>query len=248
MPKSQATARTGFDWAIYADATFAGLSLLIPIPFVDSAFEWFFKRRMPQVIAGRRGQRLRPEVVRELVRGEGDWLQACLLLPVWLTVQIVKRLSRKVLYFLTIKDATDRLSFYWHQAFLLDYALEQGHLADLPRAQAARQAVIQALRDVRTSPLTQLAGRMVAGIRVFNVFRLLRRARRGQEDETITRKKPIMAQAWEGFAGYLGDVAVRYDQAHARVVAAWAAAAQAAAAQRVPMDAQPTTPDQPEQP
>ena len=33
-----------FDWLRYADATFAGLALLIPIPLLDVAFECFFRR------------------------------------------------------------------------------------------------------------------------------------------------------------------------------------------------------------
>ena len=30
---------TDFDWIVYADATFAGLSILLPIPFVDTWLE-----------------------------------------------------------------------------------------------------------------------------------------------------------------------------------------------------------------
>ena len=42
---------SGFDWRIYADATCAGLSVLIPLPFVDTAFETVFRRRIPGTIA-----------------------------------------------------------------------------------------------------------------------------------------------------------------------------------------------------
>ena len=34
---------TTFDWLIYADATFAGLSVLIPIPIIDWIFENIFR-------------------------------------------------------------------------------------------------------------------------------------------------------------------------------------------------------------
>jgi len=47
---------TEFDWIIYADATFAGLALLLPIPFVDGLIEAYFRRRMPGDIARRRGR------------------------------------------------------------------------------------------------------------------------------------------------------------------------------------------------
>jgi hypothetical protein len=38
---------TDFDWLVYADATFAGLAILLPFPFVDSWLEGYFRRRMP---------------------------------------------------------------------------------------------------------------------------------------------------------------------------------------------------------
>jgi hypothetical protein len=224
VSRAPAAPRTGFDWPIYADATFAGLSVLIPVPFVDSVFEWYFSQRIPAAIARRRARRLQPEVVSELIRSERDWLATCLLLPFILIVQLVKRLSKKVLYFLTVKSATDRLSFYWHQAFLLDYALQQGHLDTPGAAYIARKALEEALRGARTSPLEKLAAQLVTGSR--RIWRSLRRARRGQEDEVMARKRSIMARAWEDFAGYFQEVAVRYDATYDRVLAARLAAAE----------------------
>ncbi|HEX6387271.1 MAG TPA: hypothetical protein VF177_21605, partial [Anaerolineae bacterium] len=90
--------RTKFDWAIYADATFAGLSLLIPVPLLDLAFENYFRRRMIKTIARRRNCKLPPQAVAELNRGDLDCLQSCLAWPVILLYQFLKRLSRKILY------------------------------------------------------------------------------------------------------------------------------------------------------
>ena len=39
---SRSEAEVSFDWPMYADATFAGLSLLVPIPLLDWVFEQFF--------------------------------------------------------------------------------------------------------------------------------------------------------------------------------------------------------------
>jgi hypothetical protein len=36
-----------FTWAIYGDATLAGLSALLPIPILDDVIEQRFRRRMP---------------------------------------------------------------------------------------------------------------------------------------------------------------------------------------------------------
>ncbi len=220
--------RTDFDWSLYADATFAGLSVLVPIPFLDSAFEWFFRRRMPGAIARRRRRALAPVIGYEIVRGEQGCVEACLMLPITLTWQLVKRLSKKLLYFLTLKEASDRLSYYWHQAFLLDYMLQAGHLDDLRSAQVARQALERSLRGTRTSPLAQLAARVAPHTR--HVLGSLRRARRGQEDEVIAEKKSVMAQAWADLGGYLAQVAVRYDAEYSQALAARAAAEAAARA------------------
>ena len=53
-----AKVETSFDWAMYADATYAGLSALIPVIGVDWLFEQYFKRRIPSAIAKGRGQKL----------------------------------------------------------------------------------------------------------------------------------------------------------------------------------------------
>ena len=37
---------TDFDWLVYSDATFAGLSVLIPVPFLDALMEEYFRRAM----------------------------------------------------------------------------------------------------------------------------------------------------------------------------------------------------------
>jgi len=77
MPAERSTA---FDWSRYADATLAGLSVLIPVPFMDDAFEAFFRGRIPSAVARSRGQPLSPEVRRVLGEGEGGaW--GCATLP-----------------------------------------------------------------------------------------------------------------------------------------------------------------------
>lgn len=201
-----------FDWGVYADATFAGLSFLIPIPFLDTAFEWVFQRRMPGAIARWRGRELSAEVMAELNRGDTGCMQSCLLMPFWLTIQLVKRLSKKVLYFLTIKEASDQLSVYWHRAFLLDYALVAGHLDEAANARRARHIIETLAHPAHVSPLAQLAEQLTRGTR--HIFRSLRRARQGAEDDSIEQKKNVMQAAWEGFGDYLRELAAKYEQAY----------------------------------
>jgi hypothetical protein len=212
LPARRSAATTGFHWGLYADATFAGLSVLVPIPFLDSAFEWFFKRRVPGAVARWRGRRLEPAVAAELNREKGSWWESCLMLPITLTWGLIKRLSKKVLYFLTIKEATDHLSYQWHRAFLIDYALGSGHLETPESAEVARLALEYALATATTSPLEQLAQRLVPHTR--HVTRSLRKARKGEEDEMIAEQRNMMARAWSEFGEYLADVAYRYDRAY----------------------------------
>ncbi|MCA9969188.1 MAG: hypothetical protein KC425_03180 [Anaerolineales bacterium] len=200
-----------FDWLRYADATFAGLALLIPIPLLDVAFEWFFRRRMVRTIAARHGRSLSPEVVRLVNRSPDAWWQGCLLAPLKLLILFLKRLSRKLLYFLTVKEATDQLGHYWHRAFLLDHMLRQGHLDDAQRAETAVAAMETVLDTRTTSPLNQLAAQILD--RASHVLRSsLRWVRRGQEDAVVQETRQTMAARWGDFAAYLTDVAAEYDR------------------------------------
>jgi hypothetical protein len=228
------TTRTGFDWPIYADATFAGLSVLIPVPLVDAAFEWFFRRRMAAAIARRRGQRLPPEILLELNRGPGC-SEGCLVLPFKLILLLLKRLSRKILYFLTVKEATDQLSHYWHRAFLIDCMLEQGHLDSLEGAAVARLALDETLDHPDTSPLHQFAQQLAHNTR--HIWRSLRLARRGREDEMIEEKKTMMARTWDNFAAYLQEVGERYSAHYLRIQAEQEEARRRAAEEAARLDA-----------
>jgi hypothetical protein len=215
---NQPQPRTEFDWAIYADATLAGLSILIPIPFLDSIFEGFFRKRIPTSVARRRGVRLSSPILDALMKEPltlAGCLQMALVWPVKLIWDLLKRLSKKLLYFLTIKEATDQISLYWHQAFLVDYMLLVGHLNSVEAAQIARLALIETLGTITTSPLIQLAQQIVSS--THHIFRLLRRARKGSEDEALQKPKSEMRQQWGNFAEYFTAVAHRYEEIYARL-------------------------------
>lgn len=198
-----------FDWAIYADATLAGLAILIPIPLLDLLFEWIFKRRMPQAIARRNGRILSPNIIRQLNRSNFSCM-GCLLWPLELLWLLLKRTYRTILYFLTVKDATDKLSYYWHRAYLLDYMMQRNMLAGEEDAALAAQALHQLLDDLTTSPLTQLAQQVVANVR--HILRASWRwLRRRQEDEMMTNTRSQMASAWQDLSAYFAQVALQYD-------------------------------------
>jgi hypothetical protein len=210
MPSERSTA---FDWSRYADATLAGLSVLVPIPFLDDAFEAFFRKRIPGAVARARGRTL-PNDVREVL-SEGDssgW--GCATIPLRLTLGLLKRLSRKVLYFLTIKSATDRLSHYWARAFLIDHMLMAGHLEGTASARAARSAMDEVLTTM-SGPLPRVARQVITTTR--NVWPALRRARRGEEALEMRQVRSEMEGHWDEAAGDLRSLAARYDAAYERL-------------------------------
>ena len=204
-----------FDWAIYVDATLAGLAILIPIPLLDVFFEWVFKRRMPQAIARRNGRSLSPEIVRQLNSSNFSCM-GCLVWPLQLFWLLLKRTYRTILYFLTVKEATDKLSLYWHRAYLLDKMMEQGDLDSQEEASLAVQALNQVLGNLTMSPLTQLAQEVIGNVRhiLRSSWRWLRRK---QEDEMMSRTRSQMATAWRDLSGYFAQVGVQYDQQLAQI-------------------------------
>ncbi len=209
MPSERTTA---FEWSRYADATLAGLSVLIPVPFMDDAFEGFFRGRIPGAVARARGRTL-PDDVRAVL-GEGDSRGGWAAIPLRLTLGLAKRLSRKVLYFLTIKTATDRLNQYWTRAFLIDQGLMAGHLETAASARVARKAMDEVLAAT-SGPLPRIARQVIASTR--NVWPALRRARRGEDAEEMRQVRTQMEGRWDEAASDLRSMAARYDAAYARL-------------------------------
>jgi Mg2+ and Co2+ transporter CorA len=203
---------TDFDWNVYKTPTLAGLSPLIPIPLVDWVFEEYFRRQTPRSIAQHHGKALPPEAARALNQDQGC-LAACLSLPVVLLVELIKRTLKKLLYFLSIKTASDRISHYWHRAFLIDCMILQDHLTDATSARIARQAMDRALEETSTSPMLSVARRIVSNTK--HVYRMLIKARRGEEDKEVKEKRDIIRRHWDDFQDHLATLASRYNTYYA---------------------------------
>lgn len=217
MPETKIPPR--FDWTIYADATFAGLAALIPLPLVDLYFEWLFRRRMVRAIAAKNGRLLNAPTLHELNRDRSGRLRGCLLWPVKMVYSFLKKLSRKILYFLAIKEAVDNLNTYWHRAFLLDYMMRAGYL-DHSQAEVKLAAFTldQVLKETGESPLMQLARQVVGSVRHVLVS-LWRWRRRGEEDETVRETRRQMSQRWGDFQVYFEGLIQLYDETYAALAA-----------------------------
>jgi hypothetical protein len=218
--ETQAIVPEEFDWVVYADATAAGLAVLVPIPFLDWALERYFRRRMPRDIAWRNGRRLMPAIGRALDAPAGGLWPSCLLWPVQFVLYLLKNIYRTVVYVLSIKDATDNLSYYWHRAFLIDYMARRGDLDSVERAQIGGRAMNRVLGSITTSPLTGLAQKIVQRGRVTirQGLRLLFRWRlRQEEPAVIVRSREEMAARWSSLHVYFAGIARRYDEVYSSI-------------------------------
>ncbi len=205
-----------FDWRIYAEATCAGLTPLLPLPFVDLAFEAVFRRRMPGNTARARGRILAAGARAALSRGTGELLslQGCLRLPLGILRYIVRRIWRKLVYVFAIADAATLTSEYWHRAYLLDHVIRAGHAG--PDVDWQRSAAVfdKVLRETDVSPLMALARQTVTN--AHRVARMLVRARRYDAAEETESLAKILGSHWGAAEAALMGVAVRYNQEYAR--------------------------------
>ena len=212
---------TDFDWLVYSDATFAGLSVLIPVPFLDALMEEYFRRRMPRDIARRHGRVLPLAAIREVNRKRDGCLSSIVMLPLNLIIYLIRNLYRTMVYVLSVVDAANNLSYYWHRAFLLDYMIRRGHLDEAGRAAIAAEAMHQVLAGTETSPLVNLAKQVIETARkqIRGLLRaIFRFARRREETAAVQRTRLSIAEQWGQFGEYFLELAGRYEATYKAVV------------------------------
>ena len=131
----------------------AGLTPLIPLPFIDDILRSYFRRRMLRALAAARGVSLSEADVHLLAdQPRQGCLTGCLLIPI---LYLLKRVLRKLFLFLEWKRAIDVASEAYHFGSLLDYLLEKRRLAPEGTHDAARvRAAVDAVLERRgTSPI-----------------------------------------------------------------------------------------------
>ena len=175
----------------------AGASSLIPVPVLD---DWAFRFVRRQTL-----ERILPENVslsaqdyRTLVgESPGFFSRGCFYsifwAPIFMAGYVLKRLFRKVFFFLALKEATDRASQTFHEGFLLTYAFrdasrKQDLVRDLStaRLEQLHWAVQETLGDVDTSPVRKslrAVFRTSQGVLFEAASHLARLARRGRQIE-----------------------------------------------------------------
>jgi hypothetical protein len=213
-----------FDWRIYADATCAGLSVLVPLPLVDLVLETVFRRRIPGRIARARDRRLAGETRRRLGRGlDGAVsLEGCFKLFFTAFRYVLRRIWRKIVYIFTIKDAATALSHYWHRAYLIDHMARAGHLEPAVDTDLAVRVFERTLREADISPLMGLARQTVANAN--HVVRILFRARRLGAAKVARSLGDVLASHWKGAEASLIGVGEDYNRRYQIELEARAAA------------------------
>jgi hypothetical protein len=200
-----------FDWRVYADATCAGLTPLIPIPLLDIAVERVFRKRMPAAIARVDGRTLRPHERERLGRSGSRLLSlsGCLALPLAAVRYLARVIWHKLVYVLAVADAAGLVSTYWHRAYLMDHMIRAGHLDPGADADWAIRVFFAALDEADTSPLIGLARQLVSTSRRL-LGMLLRAARLDDPDVTETLGQ-ILSAHWSAAEASLREVALLYN-------------------------------------
>jgi hypothetical protein len=182
-------------------ALLTGLTPLIPVPFADDLAKGHLRRRLVHRLARAHGRDLSEDTLQALARGEqnsrgclGGCLIGTLLYP-------LKKVFRKVFFFLEWKRAVDLTSHTYHWGYLLDYALGEGLVGPAaaagdggsgsPGADDLRRAIERACQEVPLRPLERAVGatlRQSRGVLLSAAHGIGTRLRRGAgpaEEQTV---------------------------------------------------------------
>lgn len=151
----------------------SGLTPLIPLPFVDDWAVRQVERR--QVADAFRGRGITPQPWHvEVLTWDGEEGRPGCLYPLVLAFQLViyvaKKIFRKLLVFLLIKDCVDRFSTTFQHGYLLHVAFDRGVIdtravAGGERLIEVRQAILATSEEIDPRPLNQLVRKALAGSR-----------------------------------------------------------------------------------
>ena len=135
-------------------ALLVGLTPLIPIPFADDLAKSHLTRRMVRGLAEARGRSLGAEEIEKLTEDRGGCLKGCV---VQAFVYPLKKIFRKIFFFLEWKRAVDLTSHTYHQGLLIDHALsgraDGPSLLELKSVAEVRDAIEAVCRESPIKPL-----------------------------------------------------------------------------------------------
>ena len=193
----------------------SGLCPLIPVPLLDDWARDLLRRRLVAQLTASSGSSLADAQIKILATGydpsgPGGCLLGCLVLRplLFLSQLIFRKLMRKILFFLTLRDTVSTFSDTFHEGYLVRHALARGALETIPpateppsnlpqvvdpRLLGVRQAIETVVRSADTRPVTSLVRSLFKGswrsilLTARRMTRVLTKGRRAGEQQLSER-------------------------------------------------------------
>lgn len=174
----------------------AGLCPLIPVPFVDDMIIRRISRSMFTSLFEAHGHQLEPAGAKVLGKTPAGWVRGA---ATSVALMPLKRLVRKVVYVLAIKDCADVASAVFHDGWLLAHLLErapdatQQRLTDPRYLAKVRKAMQKTYRDIDPAPLRRalvgaFLGARVGASHAIKAVRAMQRKGEGQPTPEVDSK------------------------------------------------------------
>lgn len=198
----------------------AGLTPLIPVPFLDDRIHDAVKRRMVQEIVRGVGVSL-DDRARDVLagvesgesRGCAGWALWAIKRSFFLLLKLIRKLYRKVLIFLAVQQGVDTASRAFHEGYLLHVGLarHEGDRLDEAAARALRSRVDRVLERVDPRPIHQAISTIFRGSKdlLKTASQLLSRPFRDRETARRAAPEAVPTEAEKellsGMTGRLAD-------------------------------------------
>jgi uncharacterized protein (DUF697 family) len=226
--------------SIVTYSVLGGLCPLIPVPFIDDIILGFIQRRAVETLCTLHGFQPTSSQTKALSRESGGCPLGCL----WAVfIYPLKKILKKVLYFLSIKGCVDVASTMLHRGYLLHHCLTVGIVSkekasDQAHLVRVQDAILAACTEVDPRPINQVLKRIFGASKVlmrgtargmWNLFRSERKKNPKQQDEALGRAmdraeveqatglsrilKDLQAEIWTQ-EGYLKDLVAAFEKAY----------------------------------
>jgi hypothetical protein len=155
MLARMATSGTPRQGMLVTYAVLVGLTPLVPLPLLDDIAQRYLERRLAEKLASAHGLALQPAEVSALAIAPPSTRGALFGCLTTLVLYPIKKIFRKVFFFLEIKRTVDLVTGVYAGGYVLDQVLEAGLCAPQGKKSAAevRAAVDRAIATVGTTPI-----------------------------------------------------------------------------------------------
>ena len=176
--------------SIVTYSVLGGLCPLIPVPFMDDVILGFIKKRQVATLCKSYGISPTDEAIKALTKEPSGCVSGCLFTAI---TYPVRKILKKVLFFLSIKSCVDVTSTMLHRGYLLNHCLQAGHITDANVQDKAAMvrvqgAIIAACKDVDPRPVNQALKRIYGASKALlrggarSMWALFRKARKENPD------------------------------------------------------------------